>query len=292
MPKILIAGANSFIGTNFRKFSKYQDIEEISLHENRPEDIDFGKFDVVLHLAAVVHQLKKIPESEYIYVNRDLCLRVAENAKTAGVKQFIFLSTLKVYGDYVPDTDLRNENSECFPDDSYGRSKYEAEIGLQKLEDINFIVSIIRPPLVYGEGVKANMLSIIKLVKSFPFLPFGKIYNKRNFVYTENLVAYIDRIIEKKSSGIFIAMDDLAISTTELVTYLSKYLGKKVRLFKLPEIFIKIGAYFIPGIFDRLYGSLEFDNTKTKRKLNFEPPFSCEEGIRKMIISYKKRKNS
>ncbi|MCX6254225.1 MAG: NAD-dependent epimerase/dehydratase family protein, partial [Bacteroidia bacterium] len=203
MSKILITGSNSFVGTNFRKFSQYKEIDEISLFNNNPEDIDFSRYDVVLHLAAIVHQSKKIPESEYFNVNRDLCLRIAENAKKAGIKQFVFLSTLKVYGDFVPDLDLRNENSRCFPNDAYGKSKYEAEIGLKKFEDVNFTVSIIRTPLVYGEGVRANMLSIIKLVDSFPLLPFGKISNKRNFTYIENLVGFIDRIIEKKASGTF-----------------------------------------------------------------------------------------
>src|SRR5664280_1337214 len=98
MKKILITGANSFIGTNFRRISKYQNIEEVSLKENSPDEIDFSQFEIVLHLAAIVHQSKKIDAEEYFYVNRDLCLRVAEQAKRAGVKQFIFLSSIKVYG--------------------------------------------------------------------------------------------------------------------------------------------------------------------------------------------------
>src|SRR5450759_188852 len=168
MTKILITGAKSFVGTNFRRFSQFENTDEISLYENKPEDIDYSKYDVVLHLAAIVHQSKKIAESEYFQVNRDLCLRTAESAKKAGIKQFIFISSLKIYGEYIPDSELRNEDSRCFPDDAYGRSKYEAEIGLKKLEDVNFTISIIRSPVVYGEGVGANMLSIVKLIESFP----------------------------------------------------------------------------------------------------------------------------
>jgi nucleoside-diphosphate-sugar epimerase len=289
MKKVLIAGANSFVGRIFLKYSQYKNADEISLVENKPEDIDFGKYDVVLHLAAIVHQSKKIPDSEYYRVNKDLCLRVAENAKKAGVKQFVFLSTLKVYGEFVPFSEIRNESSKCFPDDAYGRSKFEAEIGLKELEDPDFIISIIRTPLVYGEGVKANMLSIVKLIDFLPVLPFGSVLNKRNFTYAENLIGYIDKIIEKRASGIFIAMDERAISTTELVIYLAKSLGKNVILFKLPQIFIKIGAFFKPGIFDRLYGSLEFENNKTRKELNFTPPYSIEEGIRKMVLSYRNK---
>jgi nucleoside-diphosphate-sugar epimerase len=286
LTKILITGAESFIGANFRKYSRYRDSEEISLIDFRPEDIEFERYDVVLHLAAIVHQSKKIPESEYFRVNRYLCLRVAEQSKKAGIRQFIYLSTLKVYGDNAEGSELRNENSECFPDDFYGKSKYEAEKGLQKLEDADFKVSIIRTPLVYGEGVKANMISLIKLIDSFSILPFDKIKNKRNFTFAENLVGFIDKVIEKYISGIFIAMDDNAISTTELVNYISKYLEKKVIIFKLPQICVRVGCIFIPTIVERLYKSSEFENNKTKAELNYRPDYSTEEGIKKMVSFY------
>jgi nucleoside-diphosphate-sugar epimerase len=292
MTRILITGANSFVGTNFRKLTKYKDIKEISLSEKEPENIDFNEFDVVLHLAAIVHQSRHIPESTYFTVNKDLCLRVAENAKRGGIKQFVFLSSLKVYGEYNLDSVRRNEDSQCYPDDAYGRSKYEAEIGLRKLEDANFIISIIRPPLVYGEGVKANMLSLIKLVESYPLLPFAGIDNKRNFIYTENLIGFIERIIENRASGIFIAKDEGTLSTTELVYIISKSLGRKVVLFKLPKIIIRIGTYLRPGVFDRLYGSLEFDNSKTKKVLNYNPTYSSEEGIKKWLSGYKNNMKS
>ena len=286
MVKILITGANSFVGANFRKFSQYRDTEEISLLDNKPEEIDFRKYDVVLHLAAIVHQSKKIPDSEYFRVNRDLCLSVAEQSKKAGIKQFIFLSTLKVYGEFIKGTELRNEKSECFPDDAYGRSKFAAEKGLQELSDDNFKVSIIRTPVIYGEGVKANMISLTKMVDTFPLLPFDKIENKRNFTFAENLIGFIDKIIEKNISGIFIAMDGNAISTTDLVMYISKHLGKKIIIFKLPKVCLRVGRIFFPDILDRLYGSSEFENNRTKEELNYRPPYSTEEGIKRMVSFY------
>jgi nucleoside-diphosphate-sugar epimerase len=290
MTKILITGANSFVGSNFKRFSQYKDIEEISLYENGFEDVDFGKYDVVLHLAAIVHQSKKNSESEYFKVNKDLCLLVAEKARISGVKHFVFLSTLKVYGDFVKSHELRNENSQCFPDDAYGRSKYEAEIGLKRMENSDFIVSIIRPPLVYGEGVRANMLSLIKLIELSPLLPFGNIYNKRDFIYTENLVGFIDKIIEKRASGIFIVKDDGALSTTELIYHLSKSLHRKVTLFTVPSILIRIATHFFPSFFNKLFGSMEFDNSETIKLLNYRPPYSTEEGIKRWMNSFKTAK--
>jgi UDP-glucose 4-epimerase len=289
MNRILVTGADSFIGTNFRNYSENQKIKEISLFENKPEEIDFSEFDVVLHLAAIVHQSKKIEEQEYFLINRDLCIKVAEHAKRAGVKQFVFLSTVKVYGKYTPGSYPWNEDSACYPEDAYGKSKYEAELALRNLDDSKFTVSVVRTPLVYGDGVKANLLKLIKLIKSCRMLPFGKIENRRNYTFVENLIGFIDRIIEKRVSGTFIAMDDKALSSTELIFLLSKYMNKKLLLFKLPAIFVKTGFIFLPELFNRIYGSFELDNTKTKKLLNFSPPFTTEEGLQKMIISYKNK---
>lgn len=286
MAKVLITGSHSFVGKNFRKYSRYCDVEEISLLDYKPEEIEFDGIDVVLHLAAIVHQSDKISDNEYFRINRDLCLRVAEVSKKGGVKQFVFLSTLKVYGDFANDNEIRNENSECFPDDAYGKSKYAAETELKKIEDSDFTVSIIRTPLVYGEGVKANMLDLVKLVDALPFLPFDKIENKRNFSFTENLVGFIDRIIEMEASGVFIAMDEQPVSTTDLIKYISKSLGKKTNLFKLPDLCIKTCKLFVPRTVDRLFGSSEFDNSRTKEILNYSPHFSTEEGINRMVKYY------
>jgi UDP-glucose 4-epimerase len=287
MKNVLITGANSFIGRNFIKFSINKYVDEISLIDNKAENIDFSKYDVVLHLAAIVHQSKKISDNEYYSVNRDLCVEVAEAARKGGVKQFVFLSTLKVYGNNASEREKRNEESDCDPDDPYGRSKLEAEIGLKQLETEFFTVSIIRPALVYGEGVKANMLSIINLVKRVPILPMKNISNRRNFTYIENLVAYIDRIIELKASGIFIAIDDDAISTSQLVKFISQSLGRKIFLFKTPNIIIKTGIKVYPEVFERLFGSLQVDNSKTLKYLDFIPPYSTEQGIQRMISSLK-----
>jgi UDP-glucose 4-epimerase len=235
---------------------------------------------------AIVHQKKTIPESQYFIINRDLCLKVAELAKKAGVKQFIFLSTVKVYGKFISGSEPWNEQSLCLPEDNYGKSKYEAELALKKLEGDGFTVSIIRTPLVYGEYVRANMLSIMKLVKRTRILPFKNVNNRRNFTGAENLVSFIDRIIERRASGIFIAMDEKAISTSELVKMISENLGKKIILFKIPDFIVKVGMSVLPSIFDRLYGSFEMDNSRTLKELNFKPPVAIDEGIKKMVKSF------
>jgi nucleoside-diphosphate-sugar epimerase len=286
MQRVLITGANSFIGTNFRKISENRNTVEISLQEHLPEEIDFRPFDVVVHLAAIVHQSKRITTHDYFLVNRDLCIRVAENAKKSGVRQFIFLSTVKVYGKFIHGTEPWKENSECFPEDDYGRSKFEAEIALKKLEDKDFIVSIIRTPIVYGPGVGANMMKLIRLIEKFPVLPFERVTNNRHYTYIENLIGYIDKIIERKASGTFIVMDRKALSTTDLVMHLSYFLHRKIILFRFPDFLISTGVFLMPNFFDRLYRSFYLDNSKTNEILNYEPPFSTEEGLGMMVSSY------
>jgi UDP-glucose 4-epimerase len=286
MNRILITGADSFVGRNILKYSRYRKIDEVSLFDKKPEDINFTQYDTVIHLVAIVHQAATIPEEQYFKINCSLTYEVAKAAKNAGVKHFIFMSTIKVYGEYRSETGQWNEDSECHPADSYGRSKYAAELALWNLADNDFLVSVIRTPLVYGEGVKANMLNLIMLIKRSFILPFKDVNNRRNYTAAENLVAFIDRIIERKASGVFIAMDKEGISTTTLVLIIANNLGKKPLMFKVPDCIINTGLKLYPRFFERLYGSYVMDNSYSLRVLNFVPPLSTEEGIKRMINAF------
>lgn len=284
MPAVLITGENSFIGNSFIRFSENKNVRTVSLFDNSPESVDFTGIDVVLHLAAIVH-VKEPDPKEYYRVNRDLTLRLAECARSAGVRHFIFMSTIKVYGEYQADSLPWNEISDCNPADHYGKSKYEAELELNKLAGDNFHISIIRTPIVYGKGMKANMLKLVKLVKYCPILPFGKIENERHYTYIENLIGVIDRIIRKGIKGTFIAMDECQVSTTDLVLYLSESLRRKTYLFRLPSFLLKLGKYIFPATIDRLYGSFKLDNTQTRNLLDYDTPYSTRAGIHRMIDS-------
>lgn len=286
MSKILITGSNSFIGKNYQRYSG-NIIDELSLLKQEPEGIKYQGYDAILHLAALVHQSRALSEEEYFKVNKDLALRTAISAKSAGVKQFVFMSTVKVYGNSKPSSGIWNEESECLPTDSYGKSKYAAEIALKELEDESFTVSIVRTPLVYGVEVKANMLSLVNLIRKFPILPLGNIQNQRSFTSVRNLTAYIDRIIEIRASGIFIAKDLKNISTTELVEILSKAIGKKVFLLPIPVFLASLCMKVYPRLFNRLYGDYAFDNKETIRSLQFSPPETIEMGLKSMMERYK-----
>jgi len=289
MPDISIAitGSSGFVGTNFIKSNTEFSIKEIDLLVTKVSDIDFTGIDSVLHLAALVHQMKGAPEEEYFKINRDLAVEVAKKAKEKGVKHFVFMSTAKVFGESTSNKPAWDENSPCEPQDAYGKSKYEAEKLIFALQDKDFGVAIVRSPLVYGVGVKANMYNLIKLVHSFPILPLKCIYNSRSIVYVGNLIALYQNIIKQKARGIYIAGDQYSVSTSMLAKKIAYALNKKIWFISIPSFIRFFIKKLKPAIFERLFGSLELSNYNTRQKLNFNPPFSTEEGIGEMVRWYR-----
>jgi nucleoside-diphosphate-sugar epimerase len=287
---ILIPGSSGFIGTHFIKNFPELNIVEVDLLTQNVDEIDFSGIDSVLHLAALVHQMKGAPEEQYFKINRDLAYNVAKRAKEQGVKHFLLMSTAKVFGESTTGTPPWDENSECYPQDAYGKSKYEAEKLIKSLADNNFKVAIVRSPLVYGVGVKANMYNLVKLVDCFKVLPLGGIQNRRSMVFVGNLVALLQHIIDNQAAGVFIAGDQSSLSTTELTWLIGKSLKKRLILVKIPYFIVWALSRIKPSIVDRLFGSLELDNSNTNEKLGFVPPFSTEEGINKMVEWFKYQK--
>ena len=281
MKKLLISGSNGFVGSYFiKKYKDKYDIKTFSFLKDDINSLDCSDVDVVFHLSALVHQMGGASCEEYERVNVTQTLQLAKIVKESCVKHFIFMSTVKVYGEETNSKYI--ENTVCNPEDDYGKSKLKAEFELQKLEDQDFKVSIIRTPIVYGYGVKANIKSLINLVNKVPLLPFGKIENKRSMVYIGNLCHLVDEVITQEKQGIFLASDDEPLSTSRLIELIAKNLDKKIYLVKIPffESLLKI---LKPSFHKRLYGSLEVDNTITKEKLNLQNPYSVEDGIKLMI---------
>lgn len=281
MMNILLTGANGFVGNYF--INKYKDKYEIKTFSFLNDDLNSIELDnvyAIIHLSALVHQMGGASEKEYERVNVVQTIELAKRAKESNVKHFVFMSTVKVYGE---ETDNKyTENTICNPEDAYGKSKRKAELELLKLEHDYFNVSIIRTPIVYGYGVKANIKNLINLVKKIPVLPFGNIENKRSMVYIGNLCHLVDEVIMQQKNGIFLAADDESLSTSRLIELVAKNLYKNVYLIKVPffESLLKI---IKPSFHSRLYGSLEVNNTETKEKLNVKNPYGIEDGIRLMI---------
>lgn len=279
--KILLTGARGFIGSYFQKeYAHKYTIQTFSFLRDDMETLHVKDVEVIIHLSALVHHMAGASDESYKRVNIDQTLQLAQKAKENHVKHFIFMSTVKVYGEERDSA--YTEISSCHPEDAYGRTKLKAEQELQALADENFIVSIIRTPVVYGRGVKANMQNLMKLIDTMPLLPLGGIANKRSFVYIGNLCALLDTLINQQKGGIFLAGDDAPLSTTELIQELAKAKNKKLFLIQLP-LFAMFLKWVKPSFYKRLFESLTVDNSKTKESLHFKNPYSTQEGIALMI---------
>lgn len=282
---IVLTGANGFIGNYFlRRYGNVHIIHPFSFLANDLETLELQGIDAVIHLSALVHQMGGASPDEYQRINVHQTLDLARKAKLAGVPHFIFMSTVKVYGE-ENDTPY-TETSLCRPIDDYGKSKFRAEQELLALEDASFKISIIRTPIVYGHGVKANIRNLLSLVRISPFLPFGKIQNRRSMVYIGNLCHLVNEIVLQGQNGIFLAADDTPLSTSDFIKIISNKLHKKLYLVRIP-FFATALKTLKPSFYQRLYGNLELDNTLTKEKLQLSNPYTTEAGIDAMIFREK-----
>lgn len=291
---LMITGASGFIGSNFiKKYENEYNIVPVCLIKNKPEDLDYTGVDSILHLAALVHQMKGAPEEKYFEVNTELTRRLAMTAKEKGVKHFVFYSTVKVYGF---DGELNNhdfiltENSPCNPNDPYGTSKYEAEKILGSLQDENFKVAMVRPPMVYGEGVKGNMLSLMKLINILPIIPFDYDNNKRSIISTENLLYLTHLIIKNQADGVYLGTEGKPVSIKEITESIEKGLGEKKINIKFPKFIFELLCKAKPNIMVRLYGTLAFRQENNYEKIKYKSKDSMNNQIKIMIGDYKNAK--
>ncbi|MGL5458300.1 MAG: NAD-dependent epimerase/dehydratase family protein [Cetobacterium sp.] len=287
---LMITGASGFIGSNFiKKYENEYNIVPVCLIKNKPEDLDYTGVDSILHLAALVHQMKGAPEEKYFEVNTELTRRLAMTAKEKGVKHFVFYSTVKVYGF---DGELNNhdfiltENSPCNPNDPYGTSKYEAEKILGSLQDENFKVAMVRPPMVYGEGVKGNMLSLMKLINILPIIPFNYDNNRRSVISTENLLYMTHLIIKNQAEGVYLGTEGNPVSIKEIAESIEKGLGKKKINIKFPRRIFKLLCKVKPNIMVRLYGTLAFKQENNYEKIKYKAKDSMSNQIKIMIEKF------
>lgn len=244
--------------------------------------------DCVVHLAARVHVMDDDadnPLAAYRETNVSGTLNLARQAAESGVRRFVFLSSIKVNGEASLPGKPYTADDRPDPEDGYAISKYEAEQGLQELvvrSDMDVV--IIRPPLVYGPGVKANFQSMMNwLARGIP-LPFGALHNRRSLVGLDNLVDLIRVCLTHPGAAnqVFLVSDGEDVSTTELLRRTAAAMGKKARLLPLPESLLEWGARLLGrgDLARRLCGSLQVDISKTKERLNWLPPVSIDEGLR------------
>ena len=248
---------------------------------------------VVIHLAARVHVMNEMtddPLAEFRKINVEGTLNLARQAFKAGVSRFIYISSIKVNGEFTePGCPFRADDAPQ-PMDPYGISKREAEDGLRQLaKDTGLEVVIIRPPLIYGLGVKANFLSMMRWIHKGIPLPLGAINNARSLVALDNLVDLIVTCIQHPAAAnqTFLVSDGEDVSTTDLLKRTALAMGIKARLIPVPEILIKVGGKLLGkgDVVQRLCGNLQVDITKAQQLLGWAPPISVEEGLRRAVAT-------
>lgn len=303
MKRLLITGYSGFVGNNLveqlqgnyqlnllgRKPSSFGNVFKHNLDSSSLYSEALENIDVVVHCAARVHIMDDTasdPLNEFRAVNAHGTLNLAKQAAQAGVKRFIFLSSIKVNGESTTGKSPFTADDIVAAEDPYGISKAEAEQQLLDLsKQTGMEVVIIRPPLVYGEGVKANFASLMRFVgKGLP-LPFRSIKNnKRSLVSVYNLVDLIKMCIEhpKAANQVFLASDDHDLSTSEMVALMAKVQGKKNLALPVPVWCFKLAGKLLNknDVIDRLTGSLQLDITHTKNTLDWQPPYSAEHGFK------------
>lgn len=260
MKKILITGANSYIGTSFEKWLKQwpeeYKVDTVSMRDDAWKEKGFSEYDVVLHMAAVVHKKEK-PEMESLYfkVNRNLPVEVAKKAREAGVRQFIFMSTMAVYGEEgkIGEELVITRNTKPNPKTYYGKSKLEAEYELNRLTNENFKVIVLRPPMVYGPNCPGNYSRLEKLALKSPVFPM--IQNKRSMLHIYKLCEYVKEYIDNESQGVFFPQDNEYVNTSLLVKKIAQENGKKIYLSKSMGWIMKLIGKRI-NVVNKVFGNL------------------------------------
>lgn len=277
MKKILITGADSYIGTSFEKWvSRTQDkgryqVETVDMRGEGWKTKDFSGYDTVFHVAGIAHaDIGKVSEEQkklYYLVNSDLAVETAKKAKREGVSQFIYMSSIIIYGDGLSVGKKRviTRETKPSPTNFYGDSKWKAEQKLLPMTDESFHVAVLRPPMIYGRGSKGNYQLLTKIALKVPVFP--DFPNQRSMCEIENLCAFIVRVIDGRKEGIFFPQDPAYIKTAGLVKNIAAQHGKKLYLIKGFNWLVLILG-IMPGKIGKMvkkaFGSLIYDIDKVQ----------------------------
>lgn len=274
MKRILITGANSYIGTSFEKWvSQWPEeyyVDTVETRSDQWKELDFSPYDVVFHVAGIAHQDAKADQEELYYrVNRDLTIEVAQKAKSEGVKQFIFMSSMIVYGasSKIGETKIITRDTVPEPINFYGNSKLQAEQGILPLQADGFNVVVIRPPMIYGKDSKGNYPLLAKFAKITPVFP--NIENKRSMLHIDNLTELIRLLIDNEDKGIFFPQNNEYVTTSEMVKIIAETNGKKIKLIKLFNPIMRLLAGKV-NVIDKVFGSLSYDMKISNLDYNYQ----------------------
>lgn len=266
MKKVLITGENSYVGTSLEKrllkdADKYK-VATVNMKDNSWKEKDFSQYDVVFHVAGIAH-IKETNENQSLYfkVNRDLAYETAKKAKCDGVKHFIFMSSMSVYG---LENGIIDKDTPLKPNSAYGKSKIEAEELINDLVDSTFTVAILRPPMIYGNGSKGNYQRLAKLALKTPIFP--DIENKRSMIYIDNLLEFVRQLIDSRSSGLYFPQNAEYVNTSLMVKMIAEAHGKRIMMTRLINPLIRLVK---ARIVNKVFGDLIYAKSLSEFKSEY-----------------------
>lgn len=288
MKKVLITGANSYIGTSFEKYVKenYPDdyiVDTLDMIDGSWREKEFRGYDCVFHVAGIAHsdngRIGEEKEKLYYAVNTELTIETARKARADGAKQFIFMSSAIVYGESAPigKTKIITEKTPVSPANCYGDSKVQAENGIRPLDNDEFRVVILRPPMIYGKGSKGNYPLLVKIALNTPFFPYVK--SERSMLYVENLCEFVHLMIENGEHGTFWPQNKEYSNVSDLVKMIAGAHGKNVRLVRGFGWMLKCMGRVL-GVVNKAFGSLCYEAELSEYSQPYRK-YSLSDSIRK-----------
>jgi UDP-glucose 4-epimerase len=274
MKNILISGVNSIVGNSFEKwcaqFPGTYNIQKMSMRNIQLENANFSQYDVIFYVSGIAHiSANSKMEESYFKINRDLTISVAKKAKFDGVKQFIFMSSIIVYGNssrIKEDMEITS-NTIPQPTNYYGKSKLEAEMGILELEDENFKVVIIRSPMIYGKNSKGNYAKLSKFVKFFRVFP--NIKNIRSMIHIDNLCEFVRLMIDNSERGIFYPQNEKYVCTSEMVKEIGHVYNKNIYLTNVFNLPLYLIGHKI-GFINRVFGNIVYEHEMSQYKEDYQ----------------------
>lgn len=281
---ILITGAGSYVGTSVELWIKNHSnhrVDTLDMLKDTWRDTDFSIYDVVYHVAGIAHvNAKANMEALYYKVNRDLTIEVAQIAQKAGVKQFIFMSSMIVFHEsrsLIPE--MITSNTLPCPNGFYGDSKLQAEKGLNELACDSFKVCILRPPMIYGPNSKGNFPRLIKLAAKTPIFP--DFHNQRSMLYIDNLAEFVLQAVEHQLSGTFYPQNCELSDTVEIIRYFAKAQHHHVYFAKWLNPFVRLASHFLQPI-NKMFGTYYYDPQMSQMPFEYQI-ISFEESLKHIV---------
>lgn len=282
MKKVLITGANSYIGVSFENYvhehySSELSIDTVDTIDGSWREKDFSSYDVVYHVAGIAHadvgNVSDEVKAQYYAINTDLAIETAKKAKVDGVKQFVLMSSAIVYGNSAPyrKTKRITADTEPKPVNFYGDSKWQADKGVRELADDSFTVTVLRPPMIYGKNSKGNYPTLAKMAKKLPIFP--DVRNERSMLYIENLCEFLSQVMIRGEGGIFWPQNAEYTRTSEMVKIIGEVSGHKVRVSKAWNWVIGLASHIpgkIAGLANKAFGNMSYDQSMSTYDFNYQ----------------------